>query len=107
MSADTSSDTPAGPLDVTIAERIATLTLNRPAAGNAIDLSLARALLAAAICAVGAARALLLESFGAGLEHQLEREARSIAAAARGAEFREGVAAFLERRKPDFEREAN
>lgn len=61
----------------------------------------------AATGAIGAARALLLESFGAALEHQLEREVRSIAAAARGAEFREGVAAFLERRKPNFEREAS
>ncbi len=61
----------------------------------------------AATGAVGAARALLLESFGSALEHQLERETRSIAAAAGGAEFREGVMAFLERRKPNFEREAN
>lgn len=59
----------------------------------------------AATGAIGAARTLLIESFGAGLEHQLERAARSIAAAARGAEFREGVSAFLERRKPEFKRE--
>lgn len=62
----------------------------------------AEALAAAATGAVGAARALLAESYGAGLETQLEREARAIAAAGRSAECREGVAAFLERRKPNF-----
>lgn len=55
-----------------------------------------------ATAAVGAARALLAESFGAALEQQLEREARSISAASRSSDCREGVAAFLERRKPKF-----
>ncbi|MBB6306461.1 enoyl-CoA hydratase/isomerase family protein [Xanthobacter tagetidis] len=64
-------------------------------------------LCAAATGAIGAARALLLESYGAGLETQLEREARSMAAAAGGAEFREGIAAFLARRKPEFEKEVS
>lgn len=59
-------------------------------------------LAASATSALGAARALLLESFGGSLEGQLEREVRSIAAAGASAECREGVAAFLARRKPDF-----
>ena len=52
--------------------------------------------------ALGRARALLIESFGAPLEAQLEREVRSLAASGATAECREGVAAFLARRKPDF-----
>lgn len=56
----------------------------------------------AAVSALGAARALLLESFAAGLETQLEKEARSIAAAGGGSEGREGVAAFVSKRKPNF-----
>ena len=62
----------------------------------------AERLAAAATGAVGAARALLADSYGAALEQQLEREARSIAAAARSPDCREGVAAFLERRAPQF-----
>lgn len=55
-----------------------------------------------AIAALSASRALLLESFAAGPETQMEKEARSIAAAAAGPEGREGVTAFLAKRKPDF-----
>lgn len=55
-----------------------------------------------ATAAIGGARALLLSSHEGGFETQLEREARSIAAAGGGAECREGVAAFLQKRKPDF-----
>jgi 2-(1,2-epoxy-1,2-dihydrophenyl)acetyl-CoA isomerase len=53
--------------------------------------------------ALGAARALLLESFGAGLETQMELEARAIATAGAGPESREGIGAYLAKRKPDFE----
>ena len=56
----------------------------------------------AAISALGAARALLLESFASGLETQMEKEARALAAAGAGAESREGIAAFLDKRKPNF-----
>ena len=63
---------------------------------------LARKLAGAATGAVGAMRALLLETYGATLETQLERETRSIAGMAAGADCREGVAAFRERRKPEF-----
>ncbi len=52
--------------------------------------------------AIAGARALLLESFNSPLEAQLDRETRSIVASGRNTECREGVAAFLERRAPDF-----
>jgi len=63
---------------------------------------LAAQLAAGAIQAMGRTRTLLLDSFGNSLEHQMELEARGIAAAGRGAEGREGIAAFLAKRKPDF-----
>lgn len=63
----------------------------------------AQALCGSAVAAIGATRALLAESYASGLETQLEREVRSISLAAAGAEFREGVAAVLGKRKPDFE----
>jgi 2-(1,2-epoxy-1,2-dihydrophenyl)acetyl-CoA isomerase len=47
-------------------------------------------------------RRLLLASWGNGLETQMELEGRSIAACAAGAEGREGVAAFAQKRKPKF-----
>lgn len=55
-----------------------------------------------AVSALGAARALLLESFTSGLETQMEKEARAIAAAGAGLESREGIAAFVAKRKPHF-----
>lgn len=63
----------------------------------------AEALAHAATGALGATRALLLESFDNRLEVQLENEARAIAAAGAGRECREGLAAFLGKRKPDFQ----
>lgn len=62
----------------------------------------ARMLAQAPTGALAGARALLLESGNSPLESQLERETRSITAAGGSAECREGVAAFLARRKPDF-----
>lgn len=56
--------------------------------------------------ALAGARALLIESSSSTLETQLERETRSITAAGGSDECREGVAAFLARRKPDFSGEA-
>lgn len=64
---------------------------------------LAAQLAASATGAIGAARALLLESLGGSLEGQLERESRSIAACGGTPECREGVQAFLTKRKPDFQ----
>jgi 2-(1,2-epoxy-1,2-dihydrophenyl)acetyl-CoA isomerase len=52
--------------------------------------------------ALGRTRNLLADGFSASLEAQLEQEARNIAAAGRGAESKEGVAAFLAKRKPNF-----
>lgn len=52
--------------------------------------------------ALGRTRNLLANGVGASLEEQLEAESRSIAASGRDAEGREGVAAFLAKRKPDF-----
>ena len=64
--------------------------------------AVARALSYAATQALGAARALLLDSFANGLETQLELEARSIAAASVTADGSEGVAAFLAKRAPNY-----
>ncbi|WP_336959026.1 enoyl-CoA hydratase/isomerase family protein [Sphingobium aquiterrae] len=64
--------------------------------------AIAERLAAAPIAAIATVRSQLLGSFGAGLETQLELEARGISAAAAGPEGREGVAAFNEKRKPDF-----
>lgn len=52
--------------------------------------------------AYGAMRSQLLASYGNGWETQLEIEARGIGAAIDGPDGREGVAAFLDKRKPAF-----
>jgi 2-(1,2-epoxy-1,2-dihydrophenyl)acetyl-CoA isomerase len=69
-----------------------------------IDLAdaIAAQLASAATRALGRPRNLLLASYGNALEEHLEPEARNIAAAGRDAEGREGLAAFLAKRKPDF-----
>jgi 2-(1,2-epoxy-1,2-dihydrophenyl)acetyl-CoA isomerase len=54
------------------------------------------------LAAVGAARALLQESFSSGFETQLEREARAISMAGASAECREGLSAYFAKRSPDF-----
>jgi 2-(1,2-epoxy-1,2-dihydrophenyl)acetyl-CoA isomerase len=55
-----------------------------------------------ATSALGTARQLLLTGFANGLETQMELEARAISAAAGDAEGREGISAFLAKRRPDF-----
>jgi len=55
----------------------------------------------APVAALGAARALLRESFESDFEVQLDRELRSMAVAA-AAEAREGLAAFFAKRSPVF-----
>ena len=55
-----------------------------------------------ATTALGAARRLLLESFSNSIESQMELESRTIAAQGASAEGREGVAAFIAKRKPRF-----
>jgi 2-(1,2-epoxy-1,2-dihydrophenyl)acetyl-CoA isomerase len=52
--------------------------------------------------ALGRSKALLLKSSECAVESQLEEEARSIALCADEADSREGVKAFLEKRKPNF-----
>lgn len=55
-----------------------------------------------AIAAFATARTLLANSYGASLASQLDTEARTIAAMSREPECREGIAAFRDKRKPDF-----
>jgi 2-(1,2-epoxy-1,2-dihydrophenyl)acetyl-CoA isomerase len=52
--------------------------------------------------AIGMTKRLFDRAWGARLEEQLEREAQLQAAATRTDDFREGVAAFLEKRPPSF-----
>ncbi|HYO03225.1 MAG TPA: enoyl-CoA hydratase-related protein [Mycobacterium sp.] len=49
-----------------------------------------------------AVKKLLLTTYGAGYEEQMELEARLIAASASSADGKEGIAAFLGKRKPEF-----
>lgn len=53
--------------------------------------------------ALGHSRRLLVSSFNVSLEEQLEAEARSIADLGRTPHSREGIAAFLEKRKPRYD----
>jgi 2-(1,2-epoxy-1,2-dihydrophenyl)acetyl-CoA isomerase len=54
--------------------------------------------------ALGATKRLLHSGFVETLETQMELESRAIADAARGADSREGIAAFIEKRTPNFNR---
>ena len=64
--------------------------------------ALARQLAAGATRALGTAKRLLHHSFSESLETQMELEAQAIADAARTRDAREGIAAFIAKRKPDF-----
>lgn len=66
------------------------------------SLAMARELAQGPTLAFGSVKRLLLQSAGDHLESQMEREARCIADAARSADAREGIAAFLEKRTPRF-----
>ena len=66
--------------------------------------SVARSLARGATGALGSIRSLLHYSCEAGLERQLELELAAIRAASVSAEGLEGIAAFVARRRPDFER---
>lgn len=63
---------------------------------------LAAGIASGATQAFGAARRLLLQSFESSLETQMELESRAIGDAARTAHGREGIAAFVGKRKPEF-----
>jgi 2-(1,2-epoxy-1,2-dihydrophenyl)acetyl-CoA isomerase len=65
-------------------------------------LRVAKALADGPVEALCAARALLYDSFEAGLETQLDRELRAMAAAGASAESEEGLAALLAKRPADF-----
>ena len=64
--------------------------------------ALAADLASSATSAIGQARRLLLSSFESSLETQMELESRAIADAARAPHGREGIRAFLAKRRPDF-----
>ncbi len=64
--------------------------------------NIAEGLAAGATSALGATRRLLLDSDANTPETQMELESRSIAVQARTADGREGVAAFVQKRKPTF-----
>jgi 2-(1,2-epoxy-1,2-dihydrophenyl)acetyl-CoA isomerase len=64
--------------------------------------SLASQLASGATRAFGAARRLLHHSFGESLETQMEHEAQAIAGQARTRDAREGIAAFIGKRKASF-----
>jgi 2-(1,2-epoxy-1,2-dihydrophenyl)acetyl-CoA isomerase len=63
---------------------------------------LAKSLAASATGALGKTRKLLLSSFEATFETQLGSEARTIAEAGATSEGREGIQAFIDKRKPNF-----
>ncbi|MGP4005963.1 enoyl-CoA hydratase/isomerase family protein [Streptomyces sp. 4N124] len=65
----------------------------------------ARALARGATGAYGVTRRLVRRALSAGLDEHLDAEARHLAAAAVSAQGREGVAAFLAGRRPDFARQ--
>ncbi len=63
---------------------------------------IAKQLASGSLASNGAIKTLLAASFDNGLETQMELESRTIAQCANSADGREGVAAFIEKRKPKF-----
>jgi len=54
------------------------------------------------IRAYGGIKSLLVDTFDCGIETQMELESCAISKAGSGPEAQEGMAAFLEKRKPNF-----
>ena len=65
-------------------------------------LSIAQGLASGATAAFGSAKRLLIDSYNTGLETQMEMEAREVTMNATGADVAEGIAAFIEKRRPAF-----
>jgi len=90
-------------IDATEAERIG--LISRCVADDALDDEtnrVAERLAAASMGSIRRTRELLHVSFGVGLETHLENEAQTIARCSATSEGREGIAAFSEKRKPNF-----
>ena len=68
--------------------------------------AVARELAAGATSALGATRRLLIDSFSQPPETQMELESRSLARLGHGEEAQEGIAAFLEKRRPVFDEQS-
>lgn len=86
------------------AERIGLVTkaVDDAALSDEVE-SIVQRLVAAPTAAIGAARELILAGATASFGDHLDHEARTIARAGDHPECREGVSAFLARRKPDFQ----
>lgn len=90
---------------VVAAEAVAIGLINRVSERLEEDgLELARRLAGGATGAFASSRRLLHESAETSLERQLDRELAAISAASIAGEGKEGIAAFITRRSPDFRR---
>ncbi|GGN34261.1 enoyl-CoA hydratase-related protein [Streptomyces fuscichromogenes] len=93
---------PAGEaLEIGLVSRVVAAERLREEAADA-----ARTLARGATGAYGVTRRLVAGAFSAGLDEQLDAEARRLAAAAVSGEGQEGMTAFFGRRRPDFARAA-
>jgi 2-(1,2-epoxy-1,2-dihydrophenyl)acetyl-CoA isomerase len=91
--------------DAATAERLGLVNRVVPAASLEVETDKLAARLAAGPTAVyGRTKALLNSSFNNTLESQLQREAEAFAQSACEADFQEGLAAFIEKRKPQWRR---
>jgi 2-(1,2-epoxy-1,2-dihydrophenyl)acetyl-CoA isomerase len=90
---------------LTAQEALAFGLVSRLAPSDAVDseaAALAATLAAGPTRAYGAVRRMLRQSFETGLSDQLEAEKESIVAASRSDDAREGIAAFVAKRRPQF-----
>ncbi|MDP1585193.1 MAG: enoyl-CoA hydratase-related protein [Bradyrhizobium sp.] len=90
---------------LTAQEALAFGLVSRLAPGDAVETeaaALAATLAAGPTRAFGAVRRMLRQSFETGLSDQLEAEKDSIVAASRSDDAKEGIAAFVAKRRPQF-----